>query len=127
MKWQNQYGDKFDTFDDAHFDAEEMLDSEDILRWIVNNYPASTILEWMGNKCKNECNARKNVVQLFIVHCMFSFAGRLTLSQGVPRSVSPDYPRSPQDNLRLLPHRYTMRYRRFPCGQCTHLHSKFQR
>lgn len=49
MKWQNQYGDKFDTFDDAHFDAEEMLDSEDILRWIVNNYPASTILEWMGN------------------------------------------------------------------------------
>lgn len=28
----------------------EMLDSEDILCWIVDNYPASTILEWMGDK-----------------------------------------------------------------------------
>ena len=27
-----------------------MLDSEDILRWIVDNYPASTVLEWMGDK-----------------------------------------------------------------------------
>lgn len=26
-----------------------MLDSEDILRWIVDNYPASTILEWIGD------------------------------------------------------------------------------
>lgn len=25
-----------------------MLDSEDILRWIVDNYSASTILEWMN-------------------------------------------------------------------------------
>lgn len=50
MKWQNQYGDKFDTYDEAYQDAEEMLDSEDILHWIVDNYPASTILEWMGDK-----------------------------------------------------------------------------
>lgn len=50
MKWQNQYGDTFDTYDEAHQDAEGMLDSEDILRWIVDNYPASTILEWMGDK-----------------------------------------------------------------------------
>lgn len=50
MKWQNQYGDKFDTRDEAYQDAEEMLDSEDILRWIVGHYPASTILEWMGEK-----------------------------------------------------------------------------
>ena len=48
--WKNQYGDTFDTLEDAHFDAEEMLDSEDILRWIVDNYPASTVLEWMGDK-----------------------------------------------------------------------------
>lgn len=50
MKWQNQYGDEFDTRDEAYQDAEEMLDSEDILRWIVGNYPASTILKWMGDK-----------------------------------------------------------------------------
>lgn len=61
MKWQNPYGDTFDTYDEAYLDAEEMLDSEDILRWIVDNYPASTILEWMGDnvldptlKCINE-------------------------------------------------------------------------
>lgn len=30
MKWQNQYGDEFDTYDEAYQDAEEMLDSEDI-------------------------------------------------------------------------------------------------
>lgn len=50
MKWQNQYGDTFDTYDEAYQDAKEMLDSEDILRWIVDNYPASTILELMGDK-----------------------------------------------------------------------------
>ena len=50
MKWINNYGDEFDTRDEAYQDAEEMLDSEDILRWIVDNYPASTILEWMGDK-----------------------------------------------------------------------------
>ena len=43
--WVNNYGDEFDTRDEAYQDAEEMLDSEDILRWIVDNYPASTILE----------------------------------------------------------------------------------
>lgn len=32
MKWQNQYGDEFDTRDETYQDAEEMLDSEDILR-----------------------------------------------------------------------------------------------
>lgn len=48
--WVNNYGDEFDTRDEAYQDAEEMLDSEDILRWIVDNYPASTILEWMGDK-----------------------------------------------------------------------------
>lgn len=48
--WQDQYGDKFNTRDEAYQDAEEMLDSEDILRWIVDNYSASTILEWMGDK-----------------------------------------------------------------------------
>lgn len=48
--WVNPYGDKFDTRDDAYYDAEEMLDSEDILQWIVGHYPASTILEWMGEK-----------------------------------------------------------------------------
>ena len=48
--WVNNYGDEFDTRDDAYQDAEEMLDSEDILRWIVDNYPASTVLEWMGDK-----------------------------------------------------------------------------
>lgn len=31
MKWQNQYGDEFDTRDEAYQDAEEMLDSDDIL------------------------------------------------------------------------------------------------
>ena len=50
MKWVNNYGDEFDTRDEAYQDAEEMLDSEDILRWIVDNDPASTILEWMGDK-----------------------------------------------------------------------------
>lgn len=45
MKWQNQYGDEFDTRDEAYEDAETRLDSEDILRWIVDNYSASTILE----------------------------------------------------------------------------------
>lgn len=50
MKWQNEYGDKFDTRDEAYQDAEEMLDSEDILHWIIDNYSASTILEWMGDK-----------------------------------------------------------------------------
>ena len=50
MKWQNQYGDEFDTYDEAYQDAEEMLDSEDILRWIIDNYPASTVLKWMGDK-----------------------------------------------------------------------------
>lgn len=50
MKWQNQYGDEFDTYDEAYEDAETMLDSEDILSWIVGHYPASTILEWMGEK-----------------------------------------------------------------------------
>jgi hypothetical protein len=45
MKWQNQYGDEFNTRDEAYEDAETMLDSEDILRWIVDNYSASTILE----------------------------------------------------------------------------------
>ena len=50
MKQVNNYGDEFDTRDDAYQDAEERLDSEDILRWIVDNYPASTILEWMGDK-----------------------------------------------------------------------------
>lgn len=49
MKWQNEYGDRFDTRDEAYLDAEEMLDSEDILRWIVNNYSTSTILGWMGD------------------------------------------------------------------------------
>lgn len=43
--WKNDYGDEFDTRDEAYQDAEEMLDSEDILRWIVSHYPASTILE----------------------------------------------------------------------------------
>ena len=50
MKWQNQYGDEFDTRDEAYQDAEEMLDSDDILHWIVGHYPASTVLEWMGDK-----------------------------------------------------------------------------
>jgi hypothetical protein len=36
--------------DEAYEDAETRLDSEDILRWIVDNYSASTILEWMGDK-----------------------------------------------------------------------------
>lgn len=53
MKWQNQYGDEFDTRDEAYEDAGEMLDSEDILCWIVDNYSASTILEWMGDKALN--------------------------------------------------------------------------
>lgn len=44
MKWVNDYGDEFDTRDEAY------QDSEDILCWIVDNYPASTILEWMGDK-----------------------------------------------------------------------------
>ena len=48
--WQNQYGDEFDTRDEAYEDAETMLDSEDILSWIVDNYSASTILGWMGDK-----------------------------------------------------------------------------
>lgn len=48
--WKNQYGDEFDTEEEARFDAEEMLDSNDILEWIVGRYPASTILEWMGDK-----------------------------------------------------------------------------
>ena len=50
MKWVNDYGDEFDTRDDAYQDAEETLDSKDILRWIVDNYPASAVLEWMGDK-----------------------------------------------------------------------------
>lgn len=32
MKWINNYGDEFDTLDEAYQDAEETLDSEDILR-----------------------------------------------------------------------------------------------
>lgn len=48
--WVNDYGDTFDTRDEAYQDAEATLDSEDILHWIVDNYPASTILEWMGDK-----------------------------------------------------------------------------
>ena len=48
--WVNNYGDEFDTRDDAYQDAEERLDLDDILRWIVGNYPTSTILEWMGDK-----------------------------------------------------------------------------
>lgn len=48
--WVNDYGDEFDTRDEAYQDAEEMLDSEDILRWIVDNYSASTILKWMDDK-----------------------------------------------------------------------------
>lgn len=48
--WQNQYGDEFDTYDEAYEDAETMLDADDILSWIVGHYPASTILEWMGEK-----------------------------------------------------------------------------
>lgn len=50
MKWLNEYGDEFDTVEEARLDAEEMLDSDDILNWIVDNYPASTILGWMGDK-----------------------------------------------------------------------------
>lgn len=50
MKWINNYGDEFDTLEDARLDAEAMLSSDDILDWIVNNYPASAILEWMGDK-----------------------------------------------------------------------------
>lgn len=50
MKWVNDYGDEFDTRDEAYQDAEEMLDSDDILRWIIGHYSASTILEWMGDK-----------------------------------------------------------------------------
>lgn len=48
--WKNQYGDEFDTEEEARLDAGEMLDSDDILEWIINRYPASTILEWMGDK-----------------------------------------------------------------------------
>lgn len=48
--WINDYGDEFDTRDDAYQDAEERLDADDILSWIVGHYPASTILEWMGEK-----------------------------------------------------------------------------
>lgn len=48
--WKNDYGDEFDTRDEAYQDAEEMLDSNDILEWIVDHYPASTILEWMDDK-----------------------------------------------------------------------------
>ena len=48
--WVNDYGDEFDTRDDAYQDAEERLDADDILSWIVGHYPASTILEWMGEK-----------------------------------------------------------------------------
>jgi len=50
IMWKNQYGDEFDTEFDARLDAEEMLDSNDILEWIIDHYPASTILEWMGDK-----------------------------------------------------------------------------
>ena len=50
MKWINDYGDEFDTRNDAYQDAEERLDADDILSWIVGHYPASTILEWMGEK-----------------------------------------------------------------------------
>ena len=48
--WKNQYGDEFDTEEEARLDAEEMLDSNEILEWIVDHYPASTILKWMGDK-----------------------------------------------------------------------------
>lgn len=48
--WRNNYGDEFDTRDEAYQDAVEMLDSDDILHWIVSHYPASTVLEWMGEK-----------------------------------------------------------------------------
>lgn len=48
--WKNQYGDEFDTEEEARLDAEEMLDSNEILEWIVDHYPASTILEWMDDK-----------------------------------------------------------------------------
>lgn len=47
--WINDYGNEFDTYDEAYQDAEEMLNSQDILRWIVDNYSASTILKWMGD------------------------------------------------------------------------------
>lgn len=47
--WVNDYGDEFDTRDEAYQDAEEMLNSSDILEWIVNHYPASTVLKWMGD------------------------------------------------------------------------------
>lgn len=47
--WVNDYGDTFDTRDEAYQDAEEMLNSKDILRWIVGHYPASTVLKWMGD------------------------------------------------------------------------------
>ncbi len=48
MKWLNDCGDEFDTEEDARIDAEEMLSSTEILEWIINHYPASTILGWMG-------------------------------------------------------------------------------
>lgn len=47
--WVNDYGDEFDTRDEAYQDTEKMLDSSDILEWIVGHYPASTVLEWMGD------------------------------------------------------------------------------
>ena len=47
--WENQYGDTFETRDDVYLDAENMLDDEDILHWLVDNYPARTILDWMGD------------------------------------------------------------------------------
>ena len=45
----NQYGDTFETREDVYMDAESTLDNEDILRWIVDNYPADTVLGWMGD------------------------------------------------------------------------------
>ena len=47
--WKNQYGDTFETEFDARLDASEMMDSNDILEWIVGHYPASIILAWMGD------------------------------------------------------------------------------
>lgn len=47
--WKNQFGEMFETYDDARIDAEETLDFDDILRWIVDRYSARTVLDWLGD------------------------------------------------------------------------------
>lgn len=48
--WKNQYGDEFDTEEDARLDASEMMDTDDVLDYIINHYTSEDIIKWMGDK-----------------------------------------------------------------------------